>query len=66
MNAYDFDNTVFRGDSTARFYVFCLLRTPRMIRRVPRLLWEAAFVLKKDKQRFKQNMFAFLSDLDDP
>ena len=66
MNAYDFDNTVFRGDSTARFYIFCLLRTPRMILRVPRLLWEAVFVLKKDKQRFKENMFAFLSDLDDP
>ena len=66
MNAYDFDNTVFRGDSTAKFYVYCLLRTPKMILRLPKLLFGAVFVLPKDKQRFKQGMFAFLRDLADP
>lgn len=66
MNAYDFDKTIFDGDSTAKFYLFCLLRTPKMFLRIPRLVFEAAFVLKKDKQRFKENMFAFLTDLKDP
>jgi len=66
MNAYDFDKTIFDGDSTAKFYCFCLLRTPKMLLRLPRLAFEAAFVLKKDKQRFKENMFAFLTDLKDP
>ena len=66
MNVYDFDNTILRGDSTARFYVYCLVRTPKMLLRLPRLVWGALFVLKKDKQRFKQDMFGFLNDLDDP
>lgn len=66
MNAYDFDKTIFRGDSTARFYRFCLGRTPRMLKRLPRLAFEALFVLPRDKTRFKQSMFGFLRDLDDP
>lgn len=65
MNAYDFDKTIFDGDSTARFYVYCLVRTPKMLLRIPRLAFEAVFLLKKDKQKFKQNMFAFLTDLAD-
>ena len=59
MNVYDFDNTIIRGDSTALFYMYCLRRTPRMVLRLPALAWGALFVLKKDKQRFKQDMFAF-------
>lgn len=66
MNAYDFDNTILRGDSTALFYLYCLRRTPKMLLRLPKLVHGALFVLKKDKQRFKQDMFAFLTDLDDP
>lgn len=66
MNVYDFDKTIFRGDSTARFYRFCLRRTPRMLKRLPRLAFEALLVLPRDKTRFKQSMFGFLRDLDDP
>jgi len=66
VNAYDFDKTIFDGDSTARFYVYCLLRTPKMFLRLPRLAFEAAFLLKKDKQAFKEHMFAFLTDLKNP
>jgi len=66
INSYDFDKTIFRGDSTAKFYKYCLLRTPRMWLRLPRLAFEAVTLLKKDKQLFKQHMFAFLTDLKDP
>ncbi len=66
MNVYDFDNTILKGDSTFLFYRYCLLRTPKMLLRLPKLLWGALFVLKKDKQRFKQDMFAFLGDLKSP
>ena len=66
MNVYDFDNTILRGDSTALFYAYCLARTPKMLLRLPKLVWGALFVLKKEKQRFKQDMFAFLRDLRDP
>ena len=66
MNAYDFDKTIFDGDSTARFYRYCLLRTPKMFLRLPRLALEAAFLLPVNKQRFKENMFGFLRDLKNP
>lgn len=66
MNVYDFDNTILKGDSTFLFYRYCLLRTPKMLLRLPGLLWGALFVLKKDKQRFKQDMFRFLCDLKSP
>ena len=66
MNVYDFDKTIFRGDSTARFYIFCLKRNPKIWKRVPRLAFEALTVLPRRKQLFKQHMFGFLKDLDDP
>ncbi len=65
MNAYDFDNTIFRGDSTFRFYTYCLLRTPRMLMRLPSVAFDALFVLKRDKQLFKRRMFRFLLDIRD-
>ena len=66
MNVYDFDNTVIRGDSSFLFYVWCLRRHPRIFRRLLGVAWYAAKYLKKDKQRFKQYMFGYLSDLPDP
>ena len=35
MNVYDFDNTILRGDSTARFFAYCLLHRPKMWLDVP-------------------------------
>ena len=35
MNVYDFDNTILRGDSSARFFAFCLRRYPRMWTDIP-------------------------------
>lgn len=66
MNVYDFDNTIFRGDSTARFYIFCLKRYPKIFKRLPKLGFEAVTLLRRNKQLFKQHMFAFLQDLPDP
>ena len=66
MNVYDFDNTILRGDSTVRFFVYCLARTPRMLLRLPGIAWGALFVLRRDKQGFKQGMFGFLRDLKHP
>ena len=67
MNVYDFDNTILRGDSTARFYAYCMLHYPRMWLDIP---GQAAngllFVLKlRKKQVFKQRMLAFLTRIGD-
>ena len=66
MNVYDFDNTVISGDSSFLFYVWCLRRHPKILRRLPGVAYYAVRYLKKDKQRFKQHMFGYLNDLPDP
>ena len=67
MNVYDFDKTILDGDSTERFYFFCLRRFPSILKHVPSLA--AAFVkyaLKiTDKTAFKEVMYRFLTELDD-
>ena len=66
MNVYDFDNTILRGDSTARFFAWCLLRAPRMWLDAPGQIVNAAlFLLKKrEKQAFKERMLSFLTRVD--
>lgn len=67
MNVYDFDNTILRGDSTARFFGYCLLHRPRMWRDVPaQMLNGLLFVLKiRKKQAFKERMLRFLTLIGD-
>ena len=38
MNGYDFDDTIYRGNSTRRFYFFCMLRLPYLVIMVPVIL----------------------------
>lgn len=35
MNVYDFDGTIYRGDSTKDFYLHCLRHNPRMLAQLP-------------------------------
>ena len=67
MNVYDFDNTLLRGDSSARFFAFCLRRYPRMWRDVPaQAVNGLLFALRlRKKQAFKQRMFHFLTLIGD-
>ena len=62
MNVYDFDNTILRGDSTARFFGYCLLHYPKMWLDVPvQIANGLLFALKiRKKQLFKQRMLGFL------
>ena len=68
MNVYDFDNTILRGDSSARFFAFCLRHYPRMWADIPaQAVNGLLFALRlKPKQAFKQRMFGFLRRIDDP
>ena len=70
MNVFDFDNTLLRGDSSARFFAFCLGHFPRMWRDIPaQAVNGLLFVLRlRKKQDFKQRMFRYLTligDVDD-
>lgn len=38
MNVYDFDNTIYDGESTVDFYMFCLRRNIKLIKLLPMLM----------------------------
>lgn len=67
MNVYDFDGTIYPGDSTVEFYLYCLVRHPGLIRCLPRQLggtW--AYLLGRcGKTRWKEAFFCFLPELRD-
>lgn len=67
MNAYDFDNTIYAGDSTVDFYLYCVKRYPRVAVYSLRLAWPALMFLtgRMSKTRFKQRFFGFLAYLPD-
>ena len=67
MNVYDFDNTILRGDSTARFFAFCLRHYPSMWRDIPgQAINGCLFLMKlRPKQAFKERMLAFLKRIGD-
>ena len=63
MNVYDFDKTIYDGDSTADFYLFSLKRQKKIITLAPSLLGSVIkfYVFKKGtKTDFKQVMYRFL------
>ena len=63
MNVYDFDKTIYDGDSTADFYLFSLKRHKRIVTLAPSLFGAVVrfYVFKKgSKTDFKQVMYRFL------
>lgn len=67
MNVYDFDNTILRGDSTARFFAYCLKRFPKMWLDIPgQAVNGLLFALKiRKKQAFKERLLRFLTRIGD-
>ena len=63
MDVYDFDGTIYRGDSTRDFLLFCLRRHPRAVITLPRSAIAAFACLGLhviDKTRFKGVLYRFL------
>lgn len=67
MNVYDFDNTIYNGDSTIDFYLFCLKKNPSLLRYLPRqVVFFVLFSFKHiSKTRFKEEFYVFLSGVRD-
>ena len=65
MNVYDFDKTIYNGDSTLDFYKYVLKRQPGLIRFLPWQLWNAVLyaVGAISKTRFKEQFFGFLKEI---
>ena len=69
MDVYDFDGTLYRGDSTADFLVWCARRYPRVATALPRagVAACACFGLRViDKTRLKGALYRFLPHVPDP
>ena len=64
---YDFDGTIYDGDSSLNFYLFCVRNNPGALLFLPKQLW--SFLLyksgKMDKTQFKSAFFSFLRVLPD-
>ncbi len=67
MNVYDFDNTIYNGDSTFDFYIYCLRKHKEILKMLPSLVngFTKFYILKKgSKTEFKENMYKFLQFID--
>lgn len=66
MNVYDFDKTIYKGDSTLDFYFFCLRKKPIIIKEFPKQIYSAILYKlgKITKTEFKENFYIFLNDLE--
>lgn len=64
MNVYDFDHTIYDGDSTVSFYVYCLMEYPAVFFDFPRQF--LAFLKYKagkcGKTAFKETFLFFKKD----
>lgn len=59
---YDFDNTVYRGDSSTHFTLWCLRRYPKTLLHLPAMAWWGLlFGLRLCKKtKFKSHLFGYL------
>ncbi len=67
INAYDFDKTIYDGDSSIDFYIYCLKRKPSIFIFLPiQLFGILAYILKiKNKDYMKEKIFSFLKRIKD-
>lgn len=67
MNVYDFDQTIYNGDSSVDFYKYCLKRYPVIYKKLPEvILYGTLFLLKiVKKKEFKSRFFKFATLIPD-
>lgn len=63
INLFDFDKTIYDGDSTIDFYLYCLRRQPKLILALPRqILAFVRYVFRNiGKDQWKEEFFSFLT-----
>jgi phosphatidylglycerophosphatase C len=62
MNVYDFDRTIYNGDSSVDFYIFVLCKKPYLIVFLPLQVWGMALYLIGiySKENMKEMFFIFV------
>ena len=67
MNVYDFDGTIYDGDSTIDFYFYCLKCEKRVLLALPKQIRGVVLYFSKkiNKTQLKEYFYSFLMKLDD-
>jgi len=67
MNVYDFDKTIYNGDSTLDFYMFSLKKKPSLIKYLPiQIMGFIKYMLGIcPKLEFKEKFYSFLKGIND-
>ncbi len=67
IDVYDFDGTIYDGDSTVDLFFFTLFRNPRIIVKLPLIFWYACLYLLHivSLQTFKSHFFSFVTKIKD-
>ena len=67
MNVFDFDGTIYKGDSSRDFFFYCLKHYPKTRSRLLSVLWYGAgFGLRIVKKKtFKQKLFSIVAKIPD-
>ncbi len=63
MNVYDFDKTIYKYDSTADFFLYCMRKHPKIIKLIPSIcLWFTKHYILKSctKTEFKERIMQFV------
>lgn len=66
VNVYDFDGTIYDGDSSVDFFKYCLKRKPKIIKILPKVLfnflkWRLKII---DVTTFKEQIYTYLKYMD--
>lgn len=64
---YDFDGTIYDGDSGVDLVKFAFKKYPKTRRRIPKMIFVALLYILKiiKKEKMKNTLFSFLRDIDD-
>jgi len=67
MNVYDFDKTIYNGDSTVDFYFYCLIKHPKIVFCIYKQIFGIILhtIKIKDTTQMKEDFFSFLVKIDD-
>ena len=66
INGYDFDETIYDGDSSVDFYKFCLKKNKKVLLQLPVQIWGLILYILGiiEKTEFKEHVFSFLKRID--
>ena len=65
MNVYDFDKTIYDGDSSVDFYLFCLRKYPKILKVILKQIYGilAGSLGIISREKMKELYFSFLVEL---